>query len=113
MERFRTSVEANRDRCLDELKALCAQPGIAAQGIGLEETADLVEERLDGLRATVQWIVLHDSPPILCGELGSGETTLLVHNHCDVQPADPLDEWDTPPFAPILRDGRLFARSGR
>ena len=49
MERFQAYVDANQNRFLDELKALCAQPSIAAQGIGLEETATLVEERLKGL----------------------------------------------------------------
>ena len=111
MERFQTYVDANRDRYLDELRALCAQPSIAAQCVGLAETANLVEQRLDGLGAQVQRIVVgDDAPPILYAELGGGQQTILVYNHYDVQPADPLDEWDTPPFEPTLRDGRVYAR---
>jgi acetylornithine deacetylase/succinyl-diaminopimelate desuccinylase-like protein len=110
MEQFEAYVDANRERFLDELKALCAQPSIAAQGIGLEETAALVQDRLQRLGAQVQRFAADGSPPILYAELGEGERTILVYNHYDVQPPDPLDEWQSPPFVPTVRDGRLYAR---
>jgi acetylornithine deacetylase/succinyl-diaminopimelate desuccinylase-like protein len=110
VERFQAYIDANRDRFLGELRALCAQPSIAAQGIGLEETATLVENRLMGLGAQVRRITAGDGPPILWAELGQGPQTLLVYNHYDVQPPDPLDEWESPPFEPTVRDGRLYAR---
>lgn len=110
MEHFRAYVEAHRDRFLDELKGLCAQPSIAAQGIGLEETAALVEDRLKRLGARVRRFSFGGSPPILYAELGAGEQTMLIYNHYDVQPPDPLDEWQSPPFVPTARDGRLYAR---
>jgi acetylornithine deacetylase/succinyl-diaminopimelate desuccinylase-like protein len=110
MERFQAEIDANRGRFLDELKTFCAQPSVAAQGIGLEEMAALVEDRLQGLGAQVQRFEFDGGPPLLYGELGEGEPTLLVYNHYDVQPPDPLDEWHSPPFEPLVRDGRLFAR---
>jgi acetylornithine deacetylase/succinyl-diaminopimelate desuccinylase-like protein len=110
MEQFQAYIDANRNRFLDELKALCAQPSIAAQGIGLEETSHLVEERLKSVGAQVRRLVLEGSPPILYAELGHGQRTMLVYNHYDVQPPDPLDEWESPPFEPEVRDGRLYAR---
>ena len=110
MEQFQAYVDTHRDRFLDELKALCAQPSIAAQGIGLQETATLIEERLKRLGATVRRFVLKGSPPILYAELGQGQRTMLVYNHYDVQPPDPLDEWETPPFEPAIRDGKMYAR---
>jgi acetylornithine deacetylase/succinyl-diaminopimelate desuccinylase-like protein len=110
MERFQAYVETHREHFLEELKTLCAQPSIAAQGIGLEETAGLVEDRLKRLGARVQRFVAGDGPPILYAELGQGERTLLVYNHYDVQPPDPLDEWETPPFEPAVRNGRFYAR---
>jgi acetylornithine deacetylase/succinyl-diaminopimelate desuccinylase-like protein len=110
MERFQAYVEANRDRFIEELAALCAQPSIAAQGIGLEETAAMVEGRLSRLGARVQRYVVDGGAPILCAEIGQGRRTLLVYNHYDVQPADPLGEWESPPFELTLRDGRMYAR---
>lgn len=110
MERFQAYVDANRTRFVDELKEFCAQPSIAAQGIGLEETARWVEDRLERLGARVHRFVMDGSPPILCAELGEGEQTLLIYNHYDVQPPEPLEEWHSPPFEPTIRDGRLYAR---
>jgi acetylornithine deacetylase/succinyl-diaminopimelate desuccinylase-like protein len=110
MEEFARYVDENRDRFLVELRDLCAQPSIAAQGIGLEETANLIEERLRSLGAQVQRFVIDGSPPLLYAELGSGDKTMLVYNHYDVQPPDPLDEWDSPPFEPEVRGGRFYAR---
>jgi acetylornithine deacetylase/succinyl-diaminopimelate desuccinylase-like protein len=110
MDRFQAYVNANRGRFLQELKTLCAQPSIAAQGIGLDETADLVQARLEQLGAEVHRFTIGGGPPILYGELGQGQRTMLVYNHYDVQPPDPLDEWASPPFEPAERDGRIFAR---
>ena len=110
MERFQEYVAANRERFLGELKAWCAQPSIATQGIGLKEMASLVEKRLKGLGASVRRIAIDRSPPTLVAELGLGKRTLLVYNHYDVQPPDPLDEWESPPFEPAIRGGQFFAR---
>lgn len=110
MERFQDYVAANRERFLDELKVWCAQPSIATQGVGLKEMASLIEKRLKGLGATVRRIAIDRSPPTLVAELGHGKKTLLVYNHYDVQPPDPLNEWKSPPFEPAIRDGQFFAR---
>ena len=110
MDRFQAYVEANRDRFLDELATWCAQPSVSAHGVGLEDMAALVERRLEAVGADVQRIVIGDGPPIISAELGGGDRTMLVYNHYDVQPAEPLDEWESPPFEPAIRDGRIYAR---
>ncbi len=110
MERFQATIDENRERFLEELKSFCAQPSIAAQGIGLEQMATLVEHRLQSLGAKVQRFVVDGGPPLLYAELGQGAPTLLMYNHYDVQPPDPLDEWASPPFEPAVRDGCIFAR---
>lgn len=110
MESFENYIEAHKDRFLAELKAFCAQPSIAAQGAGVEEMAALVREKLERLGAEVQLLPVNDGPPIVFGEIGRGKRTLLIYNHYDVQPPDPLEEWESPPFEPTVREDKLFAR---
>ena len=55
------------------------------------------------------------SVPVVCGELkgGEGATTVLVYGHYDVQPPDPLDLWETPPFEPTVKEGRVYCRGAQ
>jgi acetylornithine deacetylase/succinyl-diaminopimelate desuccinylase-like protein len=111
MEKFDAYVEANAERFIEELKEFCRQPSIAAQGIGLEEMGELVRARLEKVGAEVRLIpVGGGGPPVIYAELGEGQRTLLFYNHYDVQPPDPLDLWDSGPFAPQIREGKLYAR---
>lgn len=110
MERFNAHIEANRQRYFDELYSLLRQPSIAAQGIGIEETAAIVVRRLEQLGARVQVLRLPGAAPVVFGSMGQGSRTLLVYDHYDVQPPEPLDAWHSPPFEPTQRDGKLYAR---
>ena len=110
MEKFDAYVEANAERFIEELKEFCRQPSIAAQGIGLEEMGELVQARLEKVGAEVRLMPVDDGPPVIYAELGEGQRTLLFYNHYDVQPPDPLDLWDSGPFAPQVREGKLYAR---
>jgi acetylornithine deacetylase/succinyl-diaminopimelate desuccinylase-like protein len=84
-------------------------------------------DRRDDVRAAAEWVrdqLLeigfdradvreHVGQPGVIGEwcgAGPNRPTVLIYAHFDVQPVDPIDEWETPPFAPQIRDGRLFAR---
>ena len=90
---------------------LCRQPSVSAEGRALDETADLVEELLAGVGFETRQLRADGSAPAVYGERpGRSEFTLLLYNHYDVQPADPLDLWESPPFEPTVRDGKLFAR---
>jgi len=91
------------------LQAFCQQPCITGQGVGVRETAELTAEILRSLGAAVQ-IFETDGAPVVFGEIGEGPRTLLIYDHYDGQPADPLELWDSPPFAADLRDGKIFAR---
>jgi len=93
------------------LDLLCRQPSVSAERRALDETADLVEELLMGVGFETQQLRANGGAPAVYGDQpGRSDFTLLLYNHYDVQPADPLDLWDTPPFEPTQRDGKLFAR---
>jgi acetylornithine deacetylase/succinyl-diaminopimelate desuccinylase-like protein len=110
MNRFDAHIEENKGRYFDELCTLLRQPSIAAQGIGIEETATLVAQRLERLGAQVEIFRMPGAAPVVYGSIGDGARTLLVYDHYDVQPPEPLDLWHSPPFEPMLRDGKLYAR---
>jgi acetylornithine deacetylase/succinyl-diaminopimelate desuccinylase-like protein len=109
MPTFESFVTAQRDRFIDDLSIFVAQPSVAATGQGMREMAALVQRRLERIGAAVQQIPTGGAP-ILYAELGSGPRTLLIYNHYDVQPPDPIDLWTSPPFQPSVRDGKLYAR---
>ena len=93
------------------LERLCRQPSIAAQHVGIGAMADLVEGELRATGFATERFTIPDAPPIVFGFLpGSGPYTLLLYDHYDVQPPEPLELWESPAFEPTVRDGKLFAR---
>lgn len=110
MEQFNAYIEAHKDRFLDELCTLLRMPSVAAQNQGIAETAALVRARLERLGATVQLISADGGNPVVYATIGRGPRTLLIYNHYDVQPAEPLELWHSPAFEPTMRDGKLYAR---
>jgi len=108
---FDAYVRAREREYIDELKTLIRQPTVSAQGIGIPETARIVLDRAKkrgGIAAEA--LSVDGGPPTIVGETGRGDRALLIYNHYDVQPPDPLDEWETPPFEPTERDGFLYGR---
>jgi acetylornithine deacetylase/succinyl-diaminopimelate desuccinylase-like protein len=110
VDAFEKYIEANKDRFISEIQELCRQPSISAQNVGMKETADLVRARLDKLGAKTRLLPVKDSYPVVYGEIGEGPRTLMIYDHYDVQPPEPLDLWESPPFAAEIRNGRLYAR---
>jgi len=93
------------------LELLCRQPSVSAEKRALDETADLVEELLAGAGFETRQLRADGGAPAVYGDQpGRGDFTLLLYNHYDVQPESPLDLWDSPPFEPTRRDGKLFGR---
>lgn len=103
-------IDDHIDESISELSRLCAQPSVAAQNWGLSECADLVAEMLKSRGFAVQ-VMPSGGAPVVYGQLqGGNQKTLLFYNHYDVQPPEPLDLWESPPFEPTMRDGKLYAR---
>ncbi|HLJ60194.1 MAG TPA: M20/M25/M40 family metallo-hydrolase [bacterium] len=103
-------VDGLMERATRLLDRFCRQPSVSAEGVGISEMAELLAQEMRGLDIDT---AVHTTPgaPVVVGCVpGGGTQTLLFYNHYDVQPADPLDEWVTPPFEPRIRDGRLYAR---
>ncbi|MBU6499112.1 MAG: dipeptidase [Rhodospirillales bacterium] len=106
---------ANRPRLLDELLAFLAIPSVStapAHAPDIRAAAALLQARL--ARIGLHGVRLLDGGghPAVYGEyLGApGQPTILVYGHYDVQPPEPLELWDSPPFTPSIREGRIHAR---
>lgn len=102
-------IEQHVETGMQELARLCAQPSVSAQNLGIRECAGLVAEMLRSRGIAVK-ILETAGHPVVYGEYGSGARTILLYNHYDVQPPEPLELWHSSPFASELRDGCLFAR---
>jgi acetylornithine deacetylase/succinyl-diaminopimelate desuccinylase-like protein len=103
-------LEKNMDGSIAELSKLVAQPSISAQGIGLKECAAMVADMLRARGFTAEIMDTEGAPVVFGERKGKSDKTLLFYNHYDVQPPEPLELWDTPPFEPSLREGKLYGR---
>jgi len=108
-------IEANRDRFLAELLDFLRIPSISADPAyagSVRQTAEWVADNLR--KAGADHVRLEETAgfPIVYGEkmVDPAAPTVLVYGHYDVQPADPLDLWDNPPFEPVIKEGLIFAR---
>lgn len=100
---------------LDELKTLLRIPSIStdpAHGGDCRQAGDWFADHLRRLGcATVETLASETHPVVVAESRRRPEApTVLVYGHYDVQPADPLDLWDSPPFEPVIRNGNLYAR---
>jgi len=94
----------------NELSDYCRIPSETGRAQELRAAAQWTSDRLERLGAKTESVTLEGAPPLILGEIGSGERCVICVQHYDVQPAPPLELWTTPPFEPAIRDGHLFAR---
>jgi len=121
MEQTQAYISEHKDRFLNELLALLRIPSVSADPkytADVAKTADFVHQSLEAAgcdRVTTFQTAGH---PIVYGEklVDASLPTVLVYGHYDVQPADPVELWDSPPFEPVIKktdihpDGAIFAR---
>ena len=108
-------INVNRDRYLDELKTLLAIPSISALPEHAGDVKRCAEWCADEMRRIgLQNVRLIETPgnPVAYGDWlnAPGAPTILYYGHYDVQPVDPLDLWQSPPFEATIRDGEIYAR---
>jgi acetylornithine deacetylase/succinyl-diaminopimelate desuccinylase-like protein len=109
-----TKIDAYLDSHLDdsiaELSRLVAQPSVGAQNLGMQECATLVAGMLRQRGFTTEVLPTGGAPVVFGERKGKGDKTLLFYCHYDVQPPEPLELWESPPFEPSLREGKLYGR---
>ncbi len=103
-------IEEHLEHWIEQLGRLCAQPSISAQNDGIEETAVLVAEMLRESGFAAEVMPSNGYPVVYGAGDGDSDKTLLFYLHYDVQPPEPLELWNSPPFEMARRDGKLFAR---
>ena len=115
MQEIKKYVEENKERFLEELFELLRFPSVSADpkySGDVLKTAEFVAEKLKEAGAEHIEVCQTGGYPIVYGEkiIDASLPTILVYGHYDVQPADPLELWHTPPFEPTVRDGKIYAR---
>lgn len=110
MDKIREYIDMHREEYLALLQKFLRQPSISTANVGMREMADLVEETLQNMGFSVEEIPT-GGYPIIYGFLeGEGDRTLMFYNHYDVQPVDPIDEWEVDPFGGTIKDGKVISR---
>lgn len=115
MQTIKEYVQSNKDRFLEELFTLLRFPSVSADAKfkdDINKTAEFVAQKLKDAGADKVEICATAGNPIVYGEklVDPSLPTVLVYGHYDVQPADPIELWETPPFEPTVRDGNIYAR---
>lgn len=115
MKAWKDYLDKNKDRFLNELLELLKIPSVSARTEhknDMVKCAEMVQQRLLEAGADHAEIVPTDGHPIIYAEkiIDPLKPTVLVYGHYDVQPADPLELWNSGPFEPVIKDGRIYAR---
>ena len=108
-------IEQNKDRFLAELFEWLRIPSISADSRhknDVRKAAEFLRERLVDAGVDKVEICETKGHPIVYAEriIDPSKPTVLVYGHYDVQPADPLNLWHSPPFEPVIKDGKIYAR---
>lgn len=115
MNTIQDYISQNKDRFISELLDLLRIPSVSADSKykgDVARAAEFVKKSLENAGADIVEICATAGHPIVYGEkiIDSKLPTVLVYGHYDVQPPDPLDLWDSPPFEPVVKDDKIYAR---
>jgi len=107
-------IDSHMDDIISDLQLLIRQPSVSAKNEGIKECASLVAKLLkkSGIKPEILRLKKNVAP-IVFGEIKSKQNptkTLMFYNHYDVQPAEPFDLWDDPPFSGTRKGNKIFGR---
>ena len=115
MTLWETYLIQQKERLLNELMDFLRIPSISALSAHVQDVqraAQWVETRMKAAGIESVRILPTGGHPVVYGEWlrAPGKPTLLIYGHFDTQPVDPLNLWDHPPFEPVIKNGRIYAR---
>jgi acetylornithine deacetylase/succinyl-diaminopimelate desuccinylase-like protein len=108
-------LDDNQARFLEELIDILRIPSVSSLSLhapDVQHAAEWVAERMTAAGIENVQVMPTDGHPVVFGDWlhANGKPTIMIYGHFDVQPADPLNQWDNPPFEPVVTDGRIYAR---
>lgn len=115
MENVINYIKENENNYIEELKEFLRIPSISTVQDNKEDikrAANFVAEKLKSAGMNRVEVYKTEGHPLVYGEwLGApGKPTIVIYGHYDVQPVDPIELWDNPPFDPVIKDGKIYAR---
>jgi acetylornithine deacetylase/succinyl-diaminopimelate desuccinylase-like protein len=115
MTALKAYIDNNRERFLKELFELIRIPSVSAKQENkgdMIRAAELVKDFIEKAGADRTELFPTSGNPVVFGEkiISENLPTVLVYGHYDVQPAEPFELWETPPFDPVIRDGKIWGR---
>ena len=115
MEKVKQYIEANKDRFLEELFELIRIPSISSikdHKPDMVKTAEAIKASLLAVGCDKAEVMPSEGNPVVYAEklIDPAKPTVLVYAHYDVMPVDPIELWETKPFEPVVKDGKIWAR---
>ncbi len=112
-DRIESYIDANRSRFIEELKQWMRFPSVSAQRDHDADTracAEWLRDHLKGLGFEAQLVDIGGQPIVRASKKGKSPRRVMIYGHYDVQPEDPIDQWETPPFEPTVKGDTLYGR---
>lgn len=112
MKSISNLIEQDRETLLESLRNFLKMKSIAAQNLGMQETAEYLVTAMQDMGLDTRLLTLEGAFPAVFGDYRppGASSTLLIYGHYDVQPVEPLDLWHSDPFGADVRDGRIYSR---
>lgn len=113
MKKILQHIDHTMPSLVSDLQTLIRQPSVSAKNEGIEQCARLVAKMLKKSGIKSEILRLRGVAPLVYGEIKSKKNpnkTILFYNHYDVQPAEPFDLWDDPPFSGVVKGNKIFGR---